>query len=440
MAKEYYINTKTYASCTNGVLPGMITTVFKDRSVSNKGYKMANIDDRFTPFSCKYAILIAVLAAVFIAALSFVAAFLIGLIIGLGICFIATYTQKWKNFHPRVFVQGKNALTDKSFIECPIGGVITPTFSPLVASLRAGVNFATTLLEAALIYIGGKGAVQIFKNYGAKIAIDYTAANYLLNLATDKAVTQPLSRLITGDPKTESDIPATIKEQVGYFGDGTPYPVKNQNGEYVSRNADDYDNFRNINSSTSQQQTANADAAANQAHSTTTGQQEGNRAYTQEMQRQGAQINADERIARQNYRDLYKRMAKMEGESGRAADKQARSQAVKSARRDAAMRRAQARQDAAIKREQAIAQAKQSAANQARNDVMNDRAARNNIRNQLRWKAAQGFFKSWAVGVAIGVANNVFTSKANKAIDNNAEQWQNEVIKKLGLNAVAVSK
>jgi hypothetical protein len=55
-------------------------------------------------------------------------------------------------------------------------------------------------------------------------------------------------------------------------------------------------------------------------------------------------------------------------------------------------------------------------------------------------KAFGGFFKSWAVGVAIGVANNVFTSKANKAIDNNAEQWQNEVIKKLGLNAVAVSK
>jgi hypothetical protein len=440
MGKEYYINDKTFASCTNGVLPGRMKIISADRKVNNKGYKVANTDDRFTPFSCKYAILLAVLAAVFIAALSFVAAFLIGLIIGIGICAIATYAQKWKNFHPKVIIQGKNALTDKSFIDCPIGGVVTPTFSPLVACLKAGVNFASTLLDAFLIYIGGQGAVQIFKNYTLKVALGYTATNIVVNVATDKLVTQPISQAITGDDPAASDIAGKTKEDVGYMGDGTPFWEKGQDGRYVSRNASDYDNFRNINSDANQAHTTAADEAARGAYQNTSGQAEGDRVYNSEIQRQNTQINADERVARGQYKDMYKRLQQMEGESGRAADKQARSQAMKAARRDANAAKAQAQQDATRLREQAIEQARQNAANEARSNAMGNRGALNKTRAQVAAKASWGFLKSWGVGVGIGVANNVFNSKANKAIDSHAEQWQNEVIAKLGLNVVALEK
>nr|WP_067057338.1 PAAR-like protein [Mucilaginibacter sp. L294] len=440
MGKEYYINDKTFASCTNGVLPGRMKIISANRTVNNKGFKMANTDDRFTPFSCKYAILLAVLAAVFIAALSFVAAFLIGLIIGIGICAIATYAQKWKNFHPKVIVQGKNALTDKSFIDCPIGGVVTPTFSPLVASLRAGVNFASTVLDAFLIYIGGQGAVQIFKNYTLKIALGYTATNFAVNLATDKYVTQPVSKKITGEDPAASDVAGKTKEYGGYLGDGTPFWEKGADGQYVSRNAGDYDNFTSINSDADAARTSSANQAAQAARQNTTGQAAGDRAYNSEVQRQNTQINADERVARGQYKDMYKRMAQMEGESGKAADKQARSQAMQAARRDANVRKAQAQQDATRLREQAIEQAKTNAENQARTNTMNNTAAYRESQARYLAKAGWGFLKSWGVGVAIGVVNNVANNKANKAINDHAEQWQNEVIQKLGLNVVALEK
>jgi hypothetical protein len=434
MGKEYYINDKTFASCTNGVLPGKIRIIATDRTVYNKKFRLANIGDRFTPFSCKYAILIAVLAAVFIAALSFVAAFLIGILLGIGICAIATYSQKWKNYHPKVIVQGKNALTDKSFIECPIGGVVTPTFSPLVASLRAGLNFASTLLDAFLIYIGGQGAVQIFKNYTLKVAVGYTATNFLLNMATDKLVTQNISQAITGDSPAATDSVGKTKEYVSYLGDGTPYV---DNGRYTtSRNAGDYDNFRNVNRDATQARTDAADEAANRARQNTTGQTEGDRAYNQEMQRSHTEIRATEKAARKDYKAMYKRMAQMEGKTGKAADKQARSSAMEAARRDADASRTRARQNAEASRQQAM----QNAASEARTRTINDRAALNKERFKIAGRAASGFLKSWAVGVGIGVVNNVINSKASKAIDSHAEQWQNEVIKKLGLNVVALEK
>lgn len=440
MGKEYYINEKTYASCTNGVLPGVIRILGNDRVVFNKKLRLANTNDRFSPFSCKYAILLAVLAAVFIAALSFVAAFIIGLIIGLGICFIATFSQQWKNFHPKVFIQGKNALTDQSFIECPIGGVIKPTVSLKVAMLRAGVNFAGTLLDAALIYMGGKGAVQIFKNYALKTAIGYTAANFVLNIATDKFVTQKISKALTDEDPSASDTAGKSKEYVSYLGDGTPVPWTDEHGSHISRNAGDYDNFRNVNQDAMTEHTNAADEASRSAYQNTSGQAEGNRAYNQEMQRSSAEIKQTEKAARQDYKSMYKRMAEMEGQSGKAADKQARSQAMQAARRDAAQARTQAKQQAETMREQAINQAKETAAAEARTSALNNEAALNRSRFKVGARAGWGFFKSWGVGVAIGVANNYLTNKANKAIDSHAEAWQNEAIKSLGLNVIAVEK
>jgi hypothetical protein len=440
MGKEYYINDKTWASCTNGVLPGKIRIIAANRTVFNKKFRLANIGDRFTPFSCKYAILLAVLVAVFLPALTFLGAFLIGLLVGIGLCAIATYSQQWKNYHPKVIVQGKNALTDKSLIECPIGGVVTPTFSPMVAFLRAGVNFASTLLESFLIYIGGKGAVQIFQKYTLKVAASYTLANFLLNMGTDKLVTQNVSEAITGDNPAATDTAGKTKEYVSYLGDGTPYWEKGADGKYVARNAADYDNMRKINAEANQSHEEAAVRASRTAHQNTTGQTEGDRAYTQEMQRRSTEINETEKAARRDYKDMYKRMAEMEGESGKAADKQARSRAMEAARRDANASRAQARQDAISLREQAIEQAKLNAANEARTGALNNRSALNKTRLKIVGRVGWGFMKSWLVGVGIGVANNVFNSKANKAINDHAEQWQNEVIQKLGLNVVAVEK
>lgn len=178
MSKEYYLNDKAWAYCTNGTLPGKMKVVNPSRTVKNNKLILLTIEDRFTPFSCKFMILLMAAVAAFVAALSFVAAVIIGLILGIGLCALATYSSKWLAFHPRVIVEGKHALTTKSRITCAMGGEVKPTFDGWHALAHSSLNLGQAVLEAFAINRGLQFLKPMFVQHGVKMGLGIFGANF----------------------------------------------------------------------------------------------------------------------------------------------------------------------------------------------------------------------------------------------------------------------
>ncbi|QXU40162.1 PAAR-like protein [Pedobacter sp. D749] len=428
MAKEYYLNEKVYAYCSNGVVPSTLVSV-SNKTVKNKGSLFLNTDSRFFPFSCKYGILIAALLAATIAAVAtftggFLGVVLLGIIIGYGICTVFTWFSKWQNFHPKVLIDGKNAITNTSFISCPImGGKITPTYSYSAALAHSGVVLLQTSLDAFLLRSGAVGLQKVFATYSLKMGLSFTAITVLVNYATNEYVVQPISESLTGE-KSPDDLASKTKDITGY-------PLDDDAGAAKS-----YNDLYRVNSTINAEQQQSADQAASVARNNPVFGERG-QAIDEDVRVKNTQINQDKTQAVKDYRKLYEAQAREEGIRGRDVKGDITRQARQSAVRDAALRKEEVRISAENKRA-ALEAERANAASVARNGELNKSTFPKKVGKVA--STIGNFGLNWAGMTALGILSNVNAHNANQWIDGWEKGFNDENVKALGINAVAVNK
>jgi len=428
MAKEYYLNEKVYAYCSNGVVPSTLVSV-SNKTVKNKGSLFLNTDSRFFPFSCKYGILIAALLAATIAAVAtftggFLGVVLLGIIIGYGICTVFTWFSKWQNFHPKVLIEGKKAITNKSFISCPImGGKITPTYSYSAAWAHSGVVLLQTSLDAFLLRSGAVGLQKVFTTYGLKMGLGFTGLTVLINYGTNEHIVQPISESLTGEKSSDDDA-SKAKDIIGY-------PLDDDAGSAKS-----YDDLHRVNSTINADQQQRADQAASAARNNPVFGERG-QAIDEDVRVKNTQINQDKTQAVKDYRKLYEAQAQEEGIRGRDVRGDITRQARQSANRDAAFRKEEVRISAENKRA-ALEAERANAASIARNEELSKSTVPKKVGRVA--STIGNFGLNWAGMTALGILSNVNAHNANQWIDSWEKDFNNENVKALGINAVAVNK
>jgi hypothetical protein len=195
MSKKYYLHEDVWLLCSNGTLPRKLCAAEKQRPVKIRGYIQGNEIDRFPVFLCKYALIVAalvlgVLAALFATPVGWILlAAIIGIIIGLGMCAIFTFMSKWQNIVDNVIVYKNPALTDRSFIQCPVmSGIIKPFFSTGAAMTQLAIQDVFTAGEIVLAFVGGKS----LGGMGLQFAFLNIVGNAVVGIVVGKLVIDPI--------------------------------------------------------------------------------------------------------------------------------------------------------------------------------------------------------------------------------------------------------
>lgn len=251
-----YLHNEVYLVCSNGMKKDQLDVA--DRGVRVAGDKLlATKDDKPDNFMCKWAgIIMALLAGFCLIFLPFAIGPILGLLIsfiaglggaltlGSGLCYLATRSSHWENYHRTVKAMGVNALTEKSTLKCFLGGQIYTFFSPVIAEKQAWAFAAANagqILTAASVGSAGGAVFQIGKTYGimssqmgmamawtgAGIALNEglaRASGFLADQSSDGILTltglenggnpSPMHQTIEGDPTRRYDSWPTVGETV----------------------------------------------------------------------------------------------------------------------------------------------------------------------------------------------------------------------------------
>ena len=183
MAK-IYLTDEHYFQCASGLFPARMYDG-KSTHVSKTGKHYLTHYDTATKtpdFTCKWAVVLAVAAAVFFALLASNPigwAILAGLIVGLagGFCMCGVMMasgRKWINYERHVVIKkAQYALTNDSYMTCPIGGVVTwsPEISSPGIALWTGLrNTGFATLEGIMYGYAAYGATSLFTGAGLQSA------------------------------------------------------------------------------------------------------------------------------------------------------------------------------------------------------------------------------------------------------------------------------
>jgi hypothetical protein len=187
---QLYVPDQAYLICSDGMKTQQIKVNSQSTIKIAKGRLAATIKDRTgANFVCAKMVIAGAIIGVIVAGIVAAAIALSGgtLAIGLGaalaagavggaavglqtammpcICAILTMPKDWQPVHPKVLVEGKKALIEKSIVPCVLGGSVQIMYSKEAAEAAASLNrsktFATVAGLATLVFVGGSAAAAL---------------------------------------------------------------------------------------------------------------------------------------------------------------------------------------------------------------------------------------------------------------------------------------
>ena len=201
---QLYVPDKAYLVCSDGMQTQQIKVSSQSTIKIANGRLAATIKDRTSAnFVCAKMVIAGAVIGVIVAAIIAAAIVLSGgtLAIGLGamlaagavggaavglktaltpcICAVLTMPKDWQPVHPKVLLEGKEALIERSVVPCFLGGSVNIMYSKEAAEAMASLNRTKALASVAAIatmaFIAGTAAAALGS---AAVAVKATFVTY----------------------------------------------------------------------------------------------------------------------------------------------------------------------------------------------------------------------------------------------------------------------